>query len=132
MLLIDIIANALKGMVINGVAIDVNYINNPKQADKRSDPFITYIDISEVPDFSANDVEISRTFYFDVDVMTKKPYLLEQIKKEVEKRLESVGFDTLAHASTDFGEEGIAHKPLSFRITKLKEEIDNGQQRFTK
>ena len=118
------IQNALTGIAIDGKTVDINYLENPRQAEKRSDPWVTYVDISEGPSFKANDEEKERSFYYDVDIMTRKPYLISTLKKEIEKRLESIGFMTLTHASTSF-DEGIAHKPLSFMITQMREEYLN-------
>lgn len=117
-----IIDGALSGLTVDSINVNVNYLENPKQADKRSDPWITYVDISEGSDFNANDSEQVRAFYYDVDIMTRKPYLVPALKKEIERRMENVGFTTLTHSSTTYN-EGIAHKALSFFITKLKEEL---------
>lgn len=119
-----IIDNALKGIILEGKQIQVNYLENPLQTEKRSDPWVTYQDISEGPSFKANDAEKERVFYYDVDIMTRKPWLIDALKKEIEKRLENVGFMTLTHASTTFS-DGIAHKPLSFLITQTREEYLN-------
>lgn len=118
------IQNALTGIEIENTVIDINYLENPKQATKRSDPWVTYQDISERPSFKANDTEKERAFYYDIDIMTRKPWVISKLKKEIEKRLEIIGFMTLPHASTTFS-EGIAHKPLSFLITQTREEYLN-------
>lgn len=119
----DLIQSALSGITAQSKVLDVNYVANPKQNTVRSDPYITYLDITENPAFHANDTEKIRVFYFDVDIYTKKPYLIQGLKKEIEKRMKSIGFETLPHTSTSFDSEGgICHKPLSFRISQIIEE----------
>lgn len=121
--IIDQIQSVLTEIMVQNKVLDVNYVANPKQTTSRTDPYITYLDITENPTFHANDTEKIRVFYFDVDIYTKKPYLIPGLKREIEKRMKSIGFETLPHASTSFdSESGICHKPLSFRISQTTEE----------
>lgn len=121
--IIDQIQSVLTEITAQNKVLDVNYVTNLNQSTSRTDPYITYLDITENPAFHANDTEKMRVFYFDVDIYTKKPYLIPGLKKEIEKRMKSIGFETLPHASTSFdSESGICHKPLSFRISQNIEE----------
>lgn len=121
--IIDQIQSVLTGITAQNKVLDVNYVANQKQSTSRPDPYITYLDITENPAFHASDIEKIRVFYFDVDIYTKKPYLIPSLKREIEKRMKSIGFETLPHASTSFdSESGICHKPLSFRISQNIEE----------
>ena len=75
----DLIQSALEGITSQNKVLDVNYVANPRQSTDRSDPYITYLDITENPAFHANDDEMARVFYFDVDIYTTKPYLIPSL-----------------------------------------------------
>ena len=104
------IDNALADLKLN-----VDYITNPRSSEKRTDPYITYIEISQITTHYENDEEQARAYYMDIDIYTAKPWQVPELIKDIEKRLKEVGFRVLPHGADMWDDETkILHKPLSF------------------